>query len=589
MPDRSREWSCAAGMELTRTVLMACLVVVLSAVLYGCAHDGDDPPATMGPTDPIDPDRILAAARAAARTAAEVAMAASGNANRAADGAEAATMNLVTRQTGAMGKSHAMDARKYADMATAAYRRARWASDEAAATADARTATRAGIAAEAARTAAEEASEMAAGQAAKATEAAMTELMVDATVWSVGETSVDVVAGSRKVSVSAGDDARTTITVTGLIATMNPMATTGAITGRAFVAPTPDDPGTAPDETAPGTAYRQAAAARTFAIGKTLDSSDDTARLMLVTHYADTVAEAVFALPAAGTNVTGTKAGYISIDDAGTPDVTETDNVALRSEGTFVPAGAADGELVHTDVVAADARPREVFSYVDPSDNTRKYAILTTTVTVAATGATTWTYAVGADVTAPASTVSWTARRPGAVAYRHVHFGVWAGLGEAARDGAQQIARPGIGFVRSIGDGMTGADMPVGGMAAYKGNWVATVRGANSTGARPPGLKYGAAELTAKFADGEITADLAGLATLEGSIDGSMFSGTRATVASGNAHGLTADGAFTGTFSGGFYGPGAAEAGGVFDFTSTGMKAGEFRGAFGGRKRAPRR
>ena len=65
-----------------------------------------------------------------------------------------------------------------------------------------------------------------------------------------------------------------------------------------------------------------------------------------------------------------------------------------------------------------------------------------------------------------------------------------------------------------------------------------------------------------------------------------MFSGTRATVASDNEHELTADGAFTGTFSGGFYGPGAAEAGGVFDFTSTGMKAGEFGGAFGGRKRA---
>ena len=50
----------------------------------------------------------------------------------------------------------------------------------------------------------------------------------------------------------------------------------------------------------------------------------------------------------------------------------------------------------------------------------------------------------------------------------------------------------------------------------------------------------------------------------------------------GDPYGLDSDGKFTGTFSGGFYGKQAAEAGGVFDFTSEDAEAGAFRGAFGG-------
>ena len=48
------------------------------------------------------------------------------------------------------------------------------------------------------------------------------------------------------------------------------------------------------------------------------------------------------------------------------------------------------------------------------------------------------------------------------------------------------------------------------------------------------------------------------------------------------SHGLDSDGKFTGKFSGGFFGDAAAEAGGVFDFTSKDAADGEFRGAFGG-------
>ena len=75
--------------------------------------------------------------------------------------------------------------------------------------------------------------------------------------------------------------------------------------------------------------------------------------------------------------------------------------------------------------------------------------------------------------------------------------------------------------------------------------------------------------MTANFGKGTITATLTGLATLEGAIDTNTFSGTKATkMMLRDPHGLDSDGKFTGSFSGGFYGSKAAEAGGVFDFAS---------------------
>ena len=62
------------------------------------------------------------------------------------------------------------------------------------------------------------------------------------------------------------------------------------------------------------------------------------------------------------------------------------------------------------------------------------------------------------------------------------------------------------------------------------------------------------------------------------------FSGTEVAVDVANTHNLTATPDFTGSFSGGFYGAKAAEAGGIFDFASEDNEAGAFRGAFGGDK-----
>ena len=570
----------------TRTLPAACSIVALAAMMAGC---GSTSTTVIGPEPPT-----LDEVRAAAMAAAAAARTASGRADTAAGGAEAATMRLATLQTGGVAKTYATDARTYADAAMAESRKAGWASDAAAAAADPRAAALALIRAEDARTAAGAAAEVAAGKAMRATQAAPKELAIDGTVTSVGATSIDTMAGATLVHPVPGGDGAVR---TGLIRPLSPMATGAAVTGAAYVAPIADDRSTAADETRAGTAYRQAVAARTFSLGKTLDSADDTARLMLVTHYAGSRGWRVFAPPppSVGIEVTSTKAGWLSLDPITgrtSTDAAYAHNTPLTSVGMYLPAGAADGVLVHSDTVAADARPVEVFSYTDPSDGTKRYATLTATVTTYGRDAgTSWIYTAGADVTAPAAggtpvrQVRVAADVPSAIAYRHLQFGVWAALGEAARDGGQRIAGPGIGFVQRIGDAMAGADMPTSGTAGYEGNWVAAVRAASPAGAGGLSLAYGPASLTARFAQGEITARLTGLATLEGSIDAATFSGTRAAVAVGNRHGLASGGTFTGEFRGGFHGAGAAEAGGIFDFTSKGGKAGEFRGAFGAVRR----
>ena len=546
------------------------------------------PPEPEPEPEPTD----LENAQDAAKAAADAAMTASDNAAMAASGAADATMNLATMQTGAMAMSQADKAKMQAEAAMAAYMDAKAASDRAAAATDTSAAIRAQIDAEAAQADAEAAAMKASEYGDMAMASAMGELMIDGTMKSVGETSINAMAGASSVSTGSGDDARTV--VTGLIKSMNPMATGDIIEGQAFAAGTPDDLSTAEDESTADTPYRQAAAERTFAIGKVLDSSDDMARLMLVTDYAGKNLVNVYSAGATGTDVEGTKAGYITIDDTD-PDTIDTNNTALRSEGMFVPVTAATaGTLAATDEVAANAEPVEVFSYVPPTGATgagiRQYATLTTTSTTGDT--TTYTYASGhgvtgvtgidgPDVGTDPDESRITAGIPGPVAYKHLHFGVWAALGDAAANGDQDVAGLGIGFVQSIGDGMTGADMPTTGDATYNGNWVATVQSSDATGGTTS-LDHGAATLTADFDEATIEADLDGLAMLEGAISGGGFSGMKA---SGIAHSsLASGGSFEGSFSGGFYGSKAAEAGGIFDFTSG--SSGAFRGAFGGAKEA---
>ena len=509
--------------------------------------------------------------------AADAAMTASGEAATAATDAMAAVANLATMQTGATAAGLAYEAHTAAGKAMAAYMHAKAAS-EAAAEAEVVTA------AVEDRIMAEEASANAVMYAMTATEkageaetAAMAELMIIDKDKNVGGTSVNADAGSSVITTDGE-----TVT-TGRIETMDPMTT-----GAGVPEGVPFDAMAAP---AADTAYKQQVAARELTIGRTIDTSDDTARLMLVTHYAGTKMVSVYRL---GTGMpTGTKAGYLSIGD----DEDDVNNVALKSEGTYYRAGEGEdtGDLTAAVVVASDAEAVEVFSYVNPNDDEKTYVVLTNEDKVVATGVTKYTYA-SVDVTAVASDaitdgiadplgVQVRAALPDATEYKHIHFGVWAALGAPAKSGLQELSDLGIGFVQSIGDGLSGADMPNNGGGTYSGNWAAAVQAEDEDGDGDISLMHGAAGLVADFSKAEITATLTGLATLEGTIDTNTFTGTKATVIAEDTddpHGLDMAGKFTGTFSGGFYGTKAAEAGGVFDFTSEDAEAGAFRGAFGG-------
>ena len=241
----------------------------------------------------------------------------------------------------------------------------------------------------------------------------------------------------------------------------------------------------------------------------------------------------------------------------------------------------------------------QVYSYKDSTDeNTVKYVVHHSTTTTRG-GDSTYNYSdavihVAVDVdgdplTTDDSMYEVSAEIPEKAEYKHIHFGVWAALGEADKKGSQKLSDLGIGFVQNFsGGGLTSIgggsdDMPNAGVATYNGDWVAAVQAASKSGNGAISLKHNAATLTADFTKATIKAVLDDLATLEGAIAGNTFSGTKATVGT-NGNSLTPAAAFTGSFGGGFYGASAAEAGGVFDFTSKELKAGAFRGAFGGDK-----
>ena len=581
--------------KVTRSLLAAVSVVALSAVMYGCVHSGDSDPVTddtdmttepMEPTEPTD----LEDAQAAAKEAANAAKTASDDAATAASDAADATMNLATMQTGAMAGSQAEMAQEQADAAMAAYMTAKAASDRAAAATDTSAAIRAQIDAVAAQDDAVAAAMKADDYSKKAMASAMGELMIDGTMKSVGETTLD--AGLANTVRTTGSGATEQMVETGLIRTVT---TTGPQTlGRLAVAE---------DIQTDDLEYRSPvadAAPRPLNIGKTVDSADDMARLRIVTKYASTQTVRVFARTdaALAASFSSTTAGMITVDVGGTPTARP-----LTPVGMFYRAGGDDGslatanptgtapDLVATgDSIAPGEEPVEVYSYT-AGDGTKAYAVLHGENKVA--GTTTYSYAA-ADIHVDANPTGRTdgitdtlvtAELPVPKSYSHVHFGVWASLGEAAKDGRQGIADLGIGFVQNISDsGMTGADMPNAGMATYNGNWVATVQAAHPDGEGGYSLEDGPAELTADLDKATITADLTGLAMLEGTIDGSMFSGTKATVGADNIHGLTPGGKFDGSFDGGFYGTKAAESAAIFDFASE--SSGAFRGAFGGAKEA---
>ena len=547
----------------------------------------------------------LEAAKTAAADAATAAMTAAVTAGEAAAAADTARENAATMQTGGTSGGHAEMARTYATAAHTAYMAAKAASGDAAAAEDVTAAVEARVKAEIAMADAVDAEAEAVKHAGFSMAAARGELLIDGTVKTVGDTSIDAEAAA---SVVTTDD--NTVATGRLANDLQPMHMAALSPGVLGVSAVPNEN---PDDVVAYVAPVAGVEARTFAIGKLVDSADDMARLMIVTQYAGTKTVKVYASDGM-VDANSIRAGTIQFVGFDTGD-DATDDVFrdLKPVGTYYLAGDLDGvdndELVTAetegDEVAKGTKPKQVYSYdATPVDDEvtlpPTYVVLLNHIVE--DGVTTYRYSNvtirhamidrdGDEATLP-NTVEVTAKIPEATDYAHIHFGVWAALGAAAEDGTQAtLADLGIGFVQNwSGEGLTSIgggkdDMPNGGDATFVGNWVAAVRAADEDGNGAISLVNGPATLVADFGKGDITATLTWLATLTGKITEdkiNTFSGTKATVAATNQHSLTGGADFTGTFGGGFYGAKAAEAGGVFDFTSTDKEDGEFRGAFGG-------
>ncbi len=569
-------------------------------------------------------------------------MTASDNAAESAESAADATATLATLQTGKDANADEMGGNEAAMAAQAAADdAAEAASDAADAAAEAEAATT-GADAEAAlrmalnaQDAAEAAEATAAEMAEAAIEAAKMELHIDGTMKWVDIVDDDGnVTGMSSVDASTGMLTRGTagvdLSITGLLRGMEPSRSTAASDGQHFIQ------GTGVDGKTGEVAYKQAKEAGSVEIGKVLDTSDDAHRLMLITSHqrdktvrvfvdredtrvnaadgatavlnpniAVTIDTVTYNVSTLLDGATATSIGMyyeatdrIEANDAFpvVPDVVGTPATTANQLDAYDRVKVNDADAEGNPGEGAPAKGVEIFEITGINNAAGNpvvaYARLErTTETPTDVMATPFYQLV--DIIADASMTDGgdanltaddlhpvTADIAVAADYKHIHFGVWAGLDEAnKRTGAQDLAELGIGFVQNIEGGVTEGSIT--GTATFRGDWAASVRRKYASDGEKGAIKLddGQAMLTANFSEDEFTGLLTGLATLEGSLSGNEFMGTSASKITHPD--LEATGTFEGSFSGAIYGAEGAEAGGVFSFD--GDEAGAFVGAFGGR------
>ena len=199
--------------KLTRSLLAACSIVALTAVMYGCVHtdgrteepatDGMDMPDSVDSTDLVAPEPVEQAG-IDAQDAADDAKTAADNAKASADAADTARTDAATTQSDETSSGLAAKAREAADKAQTAADNAQTAADAAKAATDGVAAGRALVMAENARDAAmgHETSADTYGQMAE--DAAGGMLKIDGTMKTVGGTTIDAEAERSVVTIGEG-------------------------------------------------------------------------------------------------------------------------------------------------------------------------------------------------------------------------------------------------------------------------------------------------------------------------------------------------------------------------------------------------
>ena len=530
----------------------------------GAADTGAPDTGTPAP-DPVLTS--LETVQADAVTAAADAQTAADAAQTAADAAQTARANRAAIQTGDFHAGNSGEladkAQGHADAAQVAADAAQTASDAAAAATDVVAATRALVMAENSKTAAGNQQTYAEMAQASAETAAAGEIKIVDKTKTVGDTSITI------------DESEHSETINGVTKLTGLLELEGITTLGAEIEGT--DPIQENAEATPPQAFVAAipgATARSLPIGFTYDSADDNARVTLVHSYAGT--KKVTAFDRSGTALMGAKAGMV--DEIDHDDDGDTAVVSL-------PLKTAVGSFYRSDTLEAGGR----IGAMEKATPLLYYETDAGKVYVESTGTSEVEDQEGVfQHNYQMVNIRAGAEIPDAAEYSHLHFGVWAGLDEADKAGANALADLGIGFVAGLSD-MT-AEMPNFGDADYKGNWVANVQAADGDGDGDITRHTGVASMMANFGKGDVDVTLTGLATLDGTIDGNTFSGTKAALLNdADVMEEAADslsGKFAGNFSGAFFGPLAAEAGGVFDFASDddndgANEGGAFRGAFG--------
>ena len=572
-------------MSKHRNLMTVCFAAVFALGLAACSSSNDDPPAaemtdtstdtSTEPTASEPTPATLESVQTDAATAATAAQTAATAAQTAADAAEMARAARAAIQTGDFhaGNSGGLadKAQEHADAAQAAADDASDASDAAADATDVSSATRALVMAEAAKATAEKQLMYAESAQGNAMTAAAGEISIVEKTKTVDGTSIPIDEMTHTSTINEVTNN------TGLQTALNITTTGEAIGGTPLV----QEDLTATPPVAAAAAI-PGAVVRMLDIGFTYDSGDDDARVTLVHSYAGTKTVTAFADNSAD-DLTGAP-GKID-HDGDEVQGTSTAQVALsEASGTFV---VSEGGIEDGNNIAAGSMPVTIYYYTNTA-GMKEYVRVEGSATSTSTGAVTNTYQ---HVDIRAGT-----KIPDPTMYSHLHFGVWSGL-NGKDDGTNTVADLGLGFVANIGE-MT-SNMPNFGTARYAGNWVANVQADDEEGDGDFSRHDGEASMTANFGMGEVDVTLTGLATLDGTIDGNTFSGTKATLAVDNGaiqdearDMLGQDAKFAGNFSGAFFGNLAAEAGGVFDFASDddndgANEGGAFRGAFGADQKPP--
>ena len=505
----------------------------------------------------------LAEAKATIRTAigdkavldaiVETAKTASTNADTAADGAETETMGVVMPMQVPEAKSpaYAKESRTAATMAMEEYEKARTA-----AAAGNRTD------AEAARRKAEEQAQIATDKAAAAKKAAPMELKYSDGTYSVGEISITPAELTKEGPTVTVNGATVKTGLTRSVTARHPGADVAAITASG------------------NTKAKPKIERRTLTMANYYNDSTGRHRFVLYDRYRR--AKTVNAYRATTGTITAT------VSDAAPNGAVDHDSddetaalIVMKATGDFYMtngSGAFDNTnpasaTIEAATKKADAEMGEVYYYTEGSE--KKWLQRDTTYT--GTG---YRYK-------NISVVENVEGFPVEKAYSHMNFGLWSKI-ERPRStpDTYEFTDMGIAFVQALpdGDGITGDDMPTTGTVTYEGWSHFSYRAAHAEGKgviKTSGVNL---TVTANFETNSVTMDNQWLFDFEGTINGSTFKGTKISGTAYSSFNLQAADKYTGSFQGAFFGPEAAEVGGVFDYTSEGKKAGEFRGAFGADK-----